>query len=70
MFYDTGDELKSAAILARNAGFDVYNTLDVGLKHSTLRDSKFMEGNGHNHCYVYNWSCGDIPPDKISMRFF
>src|SRR6056300_2052097 len=70
MFYDTGDELNSAAILARNAGFDVYNTLDVGLKHSTLRESKFMEGNGHNHCDVYNWSCGTISPENIFMRFF
>jgi len=70
MFYDTGNELNSAAILARNAGFDVYNTLDVGLKHSILRESKFMEGNGHNHCYVYNWSCGTISPENIFMRFF
>ena len=71
MFYDTGrGDLKSAVMLARNAGFDVYNTLDIGLNPSTLRDSKFLKGNGHNHCYVYNWSCGDIPPDKISMRFF
>lgn len=71
MFHDTGDgDLKSAIILARNAGFDVYNTLDVGLDSSTLRASKFMKGNGHNHCYVYNWSCGDIPSDKVYMRFF
>ena len=71
MFYDTGKgDLKDAVILARNAGFDVYNTLDVGLECSTLSDSKFMKGNGHNHCYVYNWSCGDISPENIFMRFF
>lgn len=71
MFYDTDDgNLKSAVILARNAGFDVYNTLDVGLDPSVLSDSKFIKGNGHNHCYVYNWSCGDVPSDKIFMRFF
>lgn len=71
MFHDTGDgDLKSAVILARNAGFDVYNTLDVGLDSGILSSSRFMKGNGHNHCYVYNWSCGDVPSDKIYMRFF
>lgn len=71
MFYDTGDgDLKDAVILARNAGFDVYNTLDVGLDSDILSASKFMQGNGHNHCYVYNWSCGDIPSKSIFMRFF
>ena len=71
MFYDTSDgDMRDAVILARNTGFDVYNTLDVGLSMSTLRDSKFMKGNGHNHCYVYNWSCGDILPNEIFMRFF
>lgn len=71
MFYDTGKgDLKEAVILARNAGFDVYNTLDVGLDLDILSTSKFMEGNGHNHCYVYNWSCGDIHRDDIFMRFF
>jgi glycylpeptide N-tetradecanoyltransferase len=71
MFYDTGvGDLKNAVILARNAGFDVYNTLDVGLDSDILSASKFMEGNGHNHCYVYNWSCGDIHRNSIFMRFF
>ncbi len=71
MFYDTGKgNLKDATVLARNAGFDVYNTLDVGLDSSTLRAHRFMMGNGHNHCYVYNWSCGDIGSREIFMRFF
>jgi glycylpeptide N-tetradecanoyltransferase len=71
MFYDTGEgDLKDAVILARNAGFDVYNTIDVGLDSDILSASKFMEGNGHNHCYVYNWYCGDIHRNSIFMRFF
>src|SRR5210317_63182 len=71
MFYDTGKGvLKDAVILARNVGIDVYNTLDVGLDVDILRTSKFMEGSGYNHCYVYNWSCGDMESDKIFMRIF
>jgi glycylpeptide N-tetradecanoyltransferase len=71
MFYDTGKgDLKDAVILARNVGIDVYNTLDVGLDIDILRTCKFMQGSGYNHCYVYNWSCGDIKSDKIFMRIF
>ena len=71
MFYDTGKgDLKDAVLLARNAGFDVYNTLDVGLDTDILRVSRFMHGSGYNHCYVYNWSCGYIESEKIFMRIF
>ena len=70
MFFNTSSDFKDASILSRNAGFDVYNTLDVGLKHEMLEANKFMKGNGHNHCYVYNWSCGRSSFSKIYMRFF
>lgn len=70
MFYNTSDTFEDGIILAKNYGFDVYNTLDIGLDTDMLRASKFMVGSGHNHCYVYNWSCGMVSRENIFMRFF
>jgi glycylpeptide N-tetradecanoyltransferase len=54
-FYIVGDVYNDAFILARNKGYDVFNTLDVGQNCSDLERLKFIKGSGHVHYYLFNW---------------
>jgi len=60
-FYMVGDVYNDAFLIARNLGYDVFNTLDVGHETSKLEKLKFMEGTGHVHYYLFNW----LPASKI-----
>jgi glycylpeptide N-tetradecanoyltransferase len=53
--YVVGDVYNDAFILARNQGYDVFNTLDVGQRRSDLETIKFLEGSGHVYYYLFNW---------------
>jgi glycylpeptide N-tetradecanoyltransferase len=67
-FYNVGNCLKDAIIMARNRGFDVYNCLNVGVDEEELREHKFMEGTGHNHYYLWNWKISEeIKPKDIGF---
>jgi len=67
-FYNVGNCLKDAIIMARNRGFDVYNCLNVSVDDEELREHKFMEGTGHNHYYLWNWKlCEEIQPKNIGF---
>lgn len=67
-FYNVGNCLKDAIIMARNRGFDVYNCLNVGVDDEELREHKFIEGTGHNHYYLWNWKlCEEIKPKDIGF---
>jgi len=67
-FYNVGNCLKDAIIMARNRGFDVYNCLNVGVDDEELREHKFMEGTGHNHYYLWNWKmCEETKPKSIGF---
>ena len=59
--YLVGDVYNDAFILARNLGYDVFNTLDVGQVRSTLEKFKFLEGTGHVYYYLFNW----LPSSQI-----
>lgn len=65
-FYMVGDVYNDAFLIARNLGFDVFNTLDVGISRSQLEKLKFLEGSGHVFYYLFNWlpasviTCEDI----------
>ena len=54
-FYMVGDVYNDAFILARNQGYDVFNTLDVGQKRVDLEKLKFIQGSGHVYYYLFNW---------------
>ena len=67
-FYNVGNCLKDAIIMARNRGFDVYNCVNVGVDEDELREHKFMEGTGHNHYYLWNWKINEeIKPKDIGF---
>ena len=67
-FYNVGNCLKDAIIMARNRGFDVYNCVNVGVDDDELREHKFMEGTGHNHYYLWNWKINEeIKPKDIGF---
>lgn len=42
-------------ILAKNAGFDVFNALDIMDNQTFLKELKFGIGDGSLHYYLYNW---------------
>ena len=54
-----GDVYNDAFILARNQGYDVFNTLDVGIDSEDLEKMKFMKGTGHNYYYLFNWGLSE-----------
>ena len=58
--YVVGDVYNDAFVLARNQGYDVFNTLDIGQKSSNLEKLKFLKGTGCVHYYLFNWLPSDV----------
>uniref|UniRef100_A0A5S6QMY2 Glycylpeptide N-tetradecanoyltransferase n=1 Tax=Trichuris muris TaxID=70415 RepID=A0A5S6QMY2_TRIMR len=56
-----------ALILAKNAGYDVFNALDLMDNSQFLEELKFGVGDGHLQYYLYNWKCPEMPPEKIGL---
>jgi glycylpeptide N-tetradecanoyltransferase len=54
-FYMVGDVYNDAFVLARNQGYDVFNTLDIGHRGEDLEKLKFLKGTGHVYYYLFNW---------------
>ncbi len=53
-FFIVGPILNDAFILAKNLGFDVFNTLSIGLDIETLESMKCIKGTGHVFYYLFN----------------
>lgn len=67
-FYLVGDVYNDAFIIAKNLGYDVFNTLDVGVDTDYLTSMKFLKGNGYVHYYLFNWALrGDVLPKDIQL---
>ncbi|BAM79010.1 N-myristoyltransferase [Cyanidioschyzon merolae strain 10D] len=49
------DLMQDALILAKNAGFDVFNALHLMENREVFDQLKFAPGDGELHYYVYNW---------------
>lgn len=60
-----GDVLGDAAVLAKNEGYDLLNSLDIGDRD--LEGNKFYPGNGHIHYYMYNWKTTDLGPGDVDL---
>ena len=67
-FYNTPGSFNDSVILAKNAGFHVYNCLNVGVSNEDLLACKFMEGSGKNQYYFYNWDVGSIDREDMMFR--
>ncbi len=67
-FFVVGDIYNDAFLLAKNQGFHVFNTLDVGEDVEKLKHHKFMEGTGSVYYNLFNWSLSSaIEPKDIHL---
>lgn len=61
------DIMQDALITAKNAGYDVYNALDLMENKTFLEDLKFGVGDGNLNYYLFNWKCPHLEPKDISL---
>lgn len=47
------------------AGYDVFNALDLMDNKTFLEDLKFGIGDGNLHYYLFNWKCPELKPDQV-----
>lgn len=67
-FYNVGNCLQDAIILARDLGFDMYNCSNISVDEEELKKHGFVEGTGHNHYYLWNWKINqEIKPKDIGF---
>jgi glycylpeptide N-tetradecanoyltransferase len=59
--------MQDALILAKNAGFDVFNSLDLMENNSFLTELKFGKGDGSLQYYLFNWKCPPTKPQGIGI---
>jgi len=52
---------------AKQAGFDVFNALDIMQNGSFLHALGFAPGDGTLHYYLYNWKTGLLRPDQVGV---
>lgn len=61
------DLMKDALILAKNAGCDVFNALNLMDNQSMMEPLKFGMGDGNLQYYIYNWACPEMEPGKVGI---
>lgn len=67
-FFIVGDVYNDAFLIARNLGFHVFNSAEVGVCTETLEKEKFIKGNGFVYYYLWNWHLSDVlKPKEISV---
>ncbi|KAH3743667.1 glycylpeptide N-tetradecanoyltransferase 2 [Pelomyxa schiedti] len=59
--------VSDALILAKKAGFDVFNCLDVMENETFLKELKFGIGDGRLQYYLFNWACRGMQPKDIGL---
>lgn len=75
LFYSVAGSLSwpalmtEALIAAKNAGFDVFNALDVMNNAQFLKETKFQQGTGSLYYYLYNWSCRKMDGSQVALLF-
>ena len=61
------DLMKCALILAKNAGFDVYNCLNIMDNETVFKDLLFGVGDGKLKYYLWNFVCPETAPKDLSI---
>ncbi|KAJ2037295.1 glycylpeptide N-tetradecanoyltransferase [Coemansia sp. RSA 376] len=61
------DLVRDALILAKGAGFDVFNCLDMMDNSMFTRELKFGPGDGYLRYYFYNYSARSVAADKVGF---
>jgi glycylpeptide N-tetradecanoyltransferase len=54
------DLTKDVLTIAKNKGYDVFNSLDIMKNSEFLNELKFGIGDGNLHYYLYNWRVNKI----------
>jgi glycylpeptide N-tetradecanoyltransferase len=63
-FYMVGDVYNDAFLIAKNLGYDMFTTLDIGQSIHNLEKHKFLSGDGSIYYYLFNW----LPSSSISLE--
>ena len=63
-FYIVGDVYNDAFLIAKNLGYDLFTTLDIGQCVPNLEKQKFLMGSSSVHYYLFNW----LPSSSISLE--
>ncbi|KCV72722.1 hypothetical protein H696_00300 [Fonticula alba] len=61
------DLVRGALIEASNAGFDVFNCLDIMTNSEFFSQLDFGVGDGTLNFYLYNWAMPTVPGGKVSV---
>ncbi|KAG0780615.1 hypothetical protein G6F62_010557 [Rhizopus arrhizus] len=59
--------VNDALILAKKAGFDVMNSLNLMDNAYYVDEQKFGKGDGFLNYYLYNWKCPDVTQNKVGL---
>ena len=59
--------MKCALILAKNAGFDVFNCLNIMHNEEAFTDLLFGKGGGKLKYYLWNFVCPETEPKDLSL---
>ncbi|KAJ3050967.1 hypothetical protein HK097_008060 [Rhizophlyctis rosea] len=59
--------MKDGLILARSAGFDVFNCLNLMQNGQFVENLKFGKGDGNLHYYLYNYRCQNVEPERMAL---
>ena len=59
-----GDVYNDAFLIAKNLGYDLFTTLDIGQDVPNLEKQKFLMGSSSVHYYLFNW----LPSSSISLE--
>lgn len=53
--------------IVSQAGYDVFNALDLMDNKTFLEDLKFGIGDGNLHYYLFNWKCANLQPQQVCV---
>ena len=67
-YFMVGDVYNDAFLIAKNLGYHVFNSAEVGVNINTLEKHKFMKGNGYVYYYLFNWHLSEpIKTEEINL---
>ena len=59
--------MADALVVAKNAGLDVFNALDIMENAEFIEQLKFMRGSGSLHYYLFNWNSPFIEKERVGL---
>lgn len=67
-YFVVGDVYNDAFIIAKNLGYHVFNSVEVGVPSELLEKMKFVKGTGYVYYYLFNWDLNEmVKPEEINI---